>query len=99
MWIAWWLSLAQDKIEIKKEMMFNYQLKTTNFYNIPIGIIKKWCLTILIMKSVCFIMKLATLFKIRIEAEKKYSVFEFNQSQSGFFYQITVIKTQSWIDF
>ena len=51
-------------------MTFNYQLKTTNFYNIPIGIIKKWCLTILIMKIVCFIMKLATLFKIRIEAEK-----------------------------
>ena len=29
--------LAPDKIEIKKEMLSNYQLMFADFYNIPIG--------------------------------------------------------------
>ena len=29
--------LALDKMEIKKEMLSNYQLKTADFYNIHIG--------------------------------------------------------------
>ena len=33
--------LALDKIEIKKEMMPEFQLKITDLYNIPIGNIKK----------------------------------------------------------
>ena len=33
--------LPSDKIEIKKEMLSNYQLKISDFYNIPIGNVKK----------------------------------------------------------
>ena len=33
--------LASDKIEIKKGMLSNYQLKIANFFKIPIGDIKK----------------------------------------------------------
>ena len=29
--------LAPDKIEIKREMLFNYQLKIADLYNIAIG--------------------------------------------------------------
>ena len=33
--------LAPDKIEIKKEILPNYQLKIAEFYNIPIDNVKK----------------------------------------------------------
>ena len=33
--------LAPDKIEIKKEMLSNYQIKIADFYNISIGNVKK----------------------------------------------------------
>ena len=33
--------LAPDKIEIKKEMLSDYELKIANLYNIPIGNVKK----------------------------------------------------------
>ena len=33
--------LAPDKIEIKKEMLSNYQLNIANFYDIPIDNVKK----------------------------------------------------------
>ena len=34
-------SLAPDKIEIKREMLSEYQLKIADLYNIPIGSVKK----------------------------------------------------------
>ena len=34
-------SLALDEIEIKKEMLCDYQLKVAGLYNIPIGDVKK----------------------------------------------------------
>ena len=46
-------SLAPGKIEIKREMFCNYQLKIADLYNIPVGTVKIF----LIKKSVCFIMK------------------------------------------
>ena len=33
--------LAPDKIEIKREMLSNYQLKIADLYNIPVGNVKK----------------------------------------------------------
>ena len=33
--------LAPLKIEIEKEILSNYQLKIADFYNVPIGIVKK----------------------------------------------------------
>ena len=49
--------LPPDEIEIKKEMLSKYQLKISDFYNIPIGNVKNWCLTFLIKKSTCSIMR------------------------------------------
>ena len=34
-------TLVPDKIEIKKEMLSNYHLKTADFFNIPIDNVKK----------------------------------------------------------
>ena len=34
-------TLAPDKIEIKREMLCQYQLKIADLYNIPIGSVKK----------------------------------------------------------
>ena len=34
-------SLAPDKIEIKREMLSNYQLRVSYLYNIPLGTVKK----------------------------------------------------------
>ena len=36
--------LTPDKIEIKREMLSNYQLKVADIYNIPIGNVKKLAL-------------------------------------------------------
>ena len=33
--------LAPDKIEIKRKMLSNYQLKIADLYNIPIGNVRK----------------------------------------------------------
>ena len=33
--------LAPDKIEIKREMLSEYQLKIAGLYNVPIGNVKK----------------------------------------------------------
>ena len=35
-------SLAPDKIEIKREMLSDYQLKIADLYNIPMGNVKKF---------------------------------------------------------
>ena len=34
--------LAPDRIETKKEILPSYQLNIADFYNIPIGNVKKW---------------------------------------------------------
>ena len=34
-------TLVPDKIAIKREMLSNYQLKIADFYNIPIGNVKR----------------------------------------------------------
>ena len=50
--------LAPDKIEIKKDMMSNYQLKIADFYKFFLVMLKNWCPTFLIKKSIWFIMKI-----------------------------------------
>ena len=50
--------LGSDKIEIKREMLSNYQLKIAGLYNISIDSVKK---LFLIKKSMCFIMKTCNL--------------------------------------
>ena len=51
------IPLAANKLEIKKEMLSDYQLKITEKYNIHTGNAKETSLTFLIKKSMCFIMK------------------------------------------
>ena len=43
--------------------------------------LKNWCLTLLIRVMMCFILKLATLFMARIEAQDLHRVLKFSQSQ------------------
>ena len=43
--------LAPDNLEIKREMLFDNQLKVADLYNIPIGNVKNYCLTFLIKKN------------------------------------------------
>ena len=47
---------APDKLEIKREILSHYQLIITDFYNIPIGNVKRLVPNLLIKKIMCFIM-------------------------------------------
>ena len=49
--------IVSDKIETKREMLSEYQLKIADLYNIPTGNFKKLVPNFLIRKSMCFIMK------------------------------------------
>ena len=61
----------QDKIEIKREMLSDYQLKIADLYNIPFGNVKKLVPKFFDKKNIFdSFWKLATLLKIRIEAKK-----------------------------
>ena len=72
--------VASDKIEIKRQMRSKYQLKIIDLYNIPIGNVKNLCLTFLIKKSMCFIIKTCNL-RLELKPETIYPVLEFSQSQ------------------
>ena len=50
-------TLTPDKVEIKREMLSEYQVKITDLYNIPIGNVKKLVPNFLIKKSRCLIMR------------------------------------------
>ena len=43
--------LAPDKIEIKEEMLSNYQLQIADFYDIPIGNVKKLVLNFFVKEK------------------------------------------------
>ena len=60
-------------------MLFKYQLVIADFYNIPIGNVKKLVPNFFDKKSICFIMR--TLFDARIKTKKINRVLEFNWSQ------------------
>ena len=49
--------LVPNKIEIKREMLSEYQLKIGDLYNIPIRNVKKLVPIFLIKESICFIPK------------------------------------------
>ena len=66
--------LAPDKIEIKKEVLSNYQLKTVDFIIFLLVIFKNWYLTFWQRKICASLWKIAALFMARIEVEKKYIV-------------------------
>ena len=49
--------LAPDKIEIKREMLSKYELVIADFLIVLLIMLKNWCVTFLITKSMCFIMR------------------------------------------
>ena len=73
--------LAPDKIESKKEMLYNYQLNIANFYNIPIAAAKQLSPYFWKRKGCGSLGKLTILLKVIIEARKAHHLLEFNQSQ------------------
>ena len=65
--------LDADKTEIKKEMVYNYQLKIADLYNILLGNIKKLVPNFLIKKTFASLGKLATFLETRIQTKKSTS--------------------------
>ena len=65
--------LDADKTEIKKEMVYNYQLKIADLYNILLGNIKKLVPNFLIKKNFASLGKLATFLETRIQTKKSTS--------------------------
>ena len=85
--------LAPDKIEIKREMLTDYQLKIANLYNIPIGNVKKLVpnffdneIYVIHYENLQLYLKLGLKFKkntwhIRIQSQWLKQYVEFNTQQ------------------
>ena len=74
--------LALDKIEIKREMLSEYQLKISDLYNIPIGNVKKVVPNLFDEeKYVIRYENLKFYLKLGLKLKKLHRVLEFNQSQ------------------
>ena len=73
--------LAPGKIEIKKEMLFKYQLMIVGVYKIPIGNVKNWFITFFDIEEYVFRYEnLKLYFKTGIKTKKSHRVLESNQS-------------------
>ena len=72
--------LAIDKIEIKKEMLFNYQSTIVDFHKIPIGTVKTLLSNVFDKTNMSFIMKTWGFLEAAIKIKKIHRVFEFKQS-------------------
>ena len=75
--------LAPDKIQMKREMLSDYQLKITNLYNIPIGNVKKLVPNFFDIEKYVIHYENLQLF-LRLGLKLKiyvYRVLEFSQSQ------------------
>ena len=70
-------SLAPDKIEIKREILPEYQLTFADLCNIPIGNVKKTVLNFFDKGKYVLVVLLKTVIK----AAKIHRALEFNQSQ------------------
>ena len=68
---------APDKIQIKREMLLEYQLKIADLYNIPIGNVKKLVLNFFDKENYV----ITTLLETRIETKKIHLILQFIQSQ------------------
>ena len=60
--------LSLDKIEIKRQMLSDCQLRIVDFYNIPIGNVKKLMPNIFDKRKISW--KHTTLLKITMKAKK-----------------------------
>ena len=71
--------LVPDKIELeKKKMLFQYQLKIVNSYNIPIGNNKNLVPNFLIRKNMCLNENLQLYVRLGLKLTKIDCVLEFN---------------------
>ena len=76
-------SLALDKLQIKREILSEYQLKINDLYNIPIVNVKKWVLNVFDKeKYVIHYENLQLYLKLRLKLKAIHRVLEFIQSQS-----------------
>ena len=74
--------LALGKIEIKREMLSEYQLKIADLYNIPIGNVKKLMPNFFDKeKYVIHYENLQLYLRLGLKRKKIHRVLEFNQSQ------------------
>ena len=77
--------VAPDKIEIKRQMFSNYQIKVADFYNIPISNVKKLVPNFFFSKKkkcLCFIMKTCNaILRLGLKFKKIHRALKFNQSQ------------------
>ena len=74
--------LAPDKIEIKREILSEYQLETADLYNIPIGNVKKLLPNFFDKeKYVLHYKNLQLYLRLGLKLKKIHHVLEFHQSQ------------------
>ena len=75
-------NLAPDKIEIKRQMLSNYQIKIADFYNIPIGNVKK-SMPNFFDKEKCVLHyeNLQRYLRLGLKLKKIHHQLEFSQSQ------------------
>ena len=74
--------LAPDKIEIKREMLSDYQVKIADLYNIPTGNVKKLVPNFFDKeKYVIHYENLQLYLRLGVKLKKLHHVLEFNQSQ------------------
>ena len=72
--------LAPDKIEIKREMVSEYQLKIANLYNIPIGNVVKLVPYFFDKEKYVFHYENLQLYlRLGLKLKKVHHVLEFNQ--------------------
>ena len=74
--------LAPDKLKIESEMLSDYQLKTANLYNIPIGNVQKLVRNFVDKeKYMAHYENLQLYLRLGLKLEKIHHVLEFTQSQ------------------
>ena len=74
--------LALDKIEMKREIMSDYQLRIADYYSIPIGNVKKLVPNFFNKeKYVIHYENLKSYLRLRLKLKKIHRVLEFNQSE------------------
>ena len=74
--------LAPGKIEIKREMLSEYQLKIADLCNVPINNVKQFMPNFFDKKKyVLHYKNLKVYLRLRLKLKKRHLVLEFNQSQ------------------